>query len=238
MNFGIGWYGGVAELAVLKTYKDKYKPKMVILYFLAQNDLSDNIDYYSKDNLPTKFKKTVRSLTPKSLLFIVTKGRNLMNNILIKSETYKLKVSYGNQAIKDYEVYLKDYNNEWQQKLEVELGAIEEINQICIEENITLLIVAVTSNEQVYEGDWKRIEDTYPSLKDKTYILEKPNNLVMNFSEQRKIPHLDLLPLFKENPKRLHWEYDGHWNDAGQLFAGDKIEEYIIKNNLIKNEQQ
>ena len=57
----------------------------------------------------------------------------------------------------------------------------------------------------------------------------------MDFAEEKGIHHLDLLPLFKENPERLHWEYDGHWNDAGQLFATEKIKEYIIKNGLIKN---
>ena len=40
MNFGVSSYGGLAELEVLKKYKDEYKPKMIILYFFL-NDFSD-----------------------------------------------------------------------------------------------------------------------------------------------------------------------------------------------------
>ena len=94
---------------------------------------------------------------------------------------------------------------------------------LSLSENITMLLVAITSPEQVYEEDWKRILKTYPSLKGKTYILSKPNDIIMTFAEERGINHLDLLPLFKENPQRLHWTYDGHWNDEGQLFAAEKI---------------
>lgn len=233
MNFGIGGYGAAAELSVLQKYQTEYEPKMVILYFLAQNDLSDNLDY-GNESISRDIKTTIRMLTPKTILFFMTHGRNIANNLFLKSEEYRLKSSYGNQAIKDYEVYLEDYNDEWDNKWRIEFENIKYIKKICIENNITLLIVAVTSNEQVYPNDWGRILETYPSLQGKTYILDKPNNIMMDFAEKEGIYHLDLLPFFKANKTRLHWNYDGHWNDNGQIFAEEKIKEYIIQNNLIK----
>lgn len=235
MNFGIGTYGGLAELSVLKTYQDIYKPKMIIVYVLAQNDFLDNEDYLGINDSEKNFRRTIRKLIPKTVSFFAVRGKNILNNILIKSEAYSLRSNYEPQATKNYEVYLEDYDKGWEKNIEIELNALEEMYNISLSENITMLLVAITSPEQVYEEDWKRILKTYPSLKGKTYILSKPNDIIMTFAEEMGINHLDLLPLFKENPKRLHWTYDGHWNDEGQLFAAEKIKEYIINNNLIKN---
>ena len=155
----------------------------------------------------------------------------------MKFEPFHIKGNLEEQVIRNYDAYLKEYSGEWQELLEIELDALEEIYNISLEENITLLHVATTSREQVYEEDWEWLLETYPSLKDKTYILSKPNDIVMDFAKEKGIHHLDLVPLFKENPKYLHLPIDGHWNDDGQLFAAEKIKEYIMGNNLIKNVQ-
>jgi hypothetical protein len=235
MNFGVSSYGGLAELEILKKYEDEYEPKMILLYFFADNDMSENKDYYTKEYVQSKSKTLIREITPKTLLFIMTNGKNILDRIFVKFESYRVKTGLEEQYSKSYEAYLEEYNSEWQELLEIELDSIEEIYEISLEENITLLHVAVTSKEQVYEEDWKQIFETYLSSKDKTYILSKPNDIVMNFAEENGVHHLDLVPLFKENPEYLHLPIDGHWNDEGQLFAGEKIKEYIIENNLIKN---
>ena len=235
MNFGVSSYGSLAELAVLKKYKDEYKPKMIILYFYGQNDFSENEGYLSRDYSPRPVRNLIREVTPKTLLFVMTNGKNILDKIFIKSESYRAKTDVEELYRKNYEVYLEEYSDEWQELLEIGLDSLEEIYKISSEENITLLHVATTSIEQVYEEDWEWLLETYPSLKDKTYILSKPNEIVMNFAEENGVHHLDLVPLFKENQKYLHLPIDGHWNDEGQLFASEKIKEYIIENNLIEN---
>jgi hypothetical protein len=232
MNFGVSSYGGLAELAVLKHYKDLYKPKMIILYFYT-NDISENRDYLNKVYIKTKSQKIIRKITPKTLLFFFTNGKNLLEKVFINSALYRDLTGLETQAIQGHQVYAKEYNDEWQDLLKIELDVLNETYQIVLEENITLLHVAVTAQEQVYEERWMKAFETYPSLKIEDYDSSKPNNIIMNYAKENGIHHLDLLPLFKENPKRLHWE-EGHWNDEGQLFAAEKIKEYIIKNNLIK----
>lgn len=233
-NFGIGGYGTMHEFSVLKEYYEEYKPKLVILYFLPQNDVSDNLDYLKNVSSQEQIKEVIRKLMPKSLIFFTSRFRTLINNLLLKSEQYRLKMSYGNQAIKDYQVYLSDYNSELEGLWEEELKTLEDINNFCISRNITLLIVIVTSNEQVYEEDWARIMETYPSLKLQSYNLTKPNSIISEFAEEDNISYIDLLPLFKQNQDRLHWEYDGHWNDEGQIYASEQIEKYLIENRLIR----
>ena len=62
--------------------------------------------------------------------------------------------------------------------------------------------------------------------------------IVENFLNNQNIYNLNLLPFFQKNSNNLHWKYDGHWNDAGQLLAEKKIKNFIIENNLLKNEKQ
>ena len=233
MNFGVSSYGGLAELAVLKSYKDLYKPKMIILYFYL-NDIGENRDYLNKVYVKTKSQEIIRKITPKTFLFFFTNGKNLLDKVFIKFEWYRDLSGLETQAVQGHEVYSKEYNAEWQNLLETELDVLDEVYTISLEENITLLHVAVTAQEQVYEERWMQAFETYPSLKTEDYISSRPNDIIMSYAKENGIHHLDLLSLFKENPKYLHWT-EGHWNDEGQLFAEEKIKEYIIKNDLIKD---
>ena len=63
--------------------------------------------------------------------------------------------------------------------------------------------------------------------------MTKPNIIVKNFLDEEEIHNLDLLPAFRESNESLHWKYDGHWNDAGQLLAEKEIKRFIIENKLL-----
>ncbi|MEK6925713.1 MAG: SGNH/GDSL hydrolase family protein [Nanoarchaeota archaeon] len=233
INFGVSSYSGLAELAVIKHYKDLYKPKMIILYFYV-NDLQENQDYLDKKYIRTKSQNIIRKITPKTLLFFFTYGKNLLDKVFINSERYRSLSGLEAQAVQGHEVYSKEYTSKWENLTNLELQVLSEIYKISREENITLLHVAVTAPEQVYEERWKQAFETYPSLKAENYDSSKPNNIIMSYAEENGMHHLDLLPLFRQNQKNLHWA-EGHWNDEGQLFAAEKINEYIIENNLIRS---
>jgi len=222
LNFGVSGYGTLDELAILEEYKDLYNPKLIILLFLPQNDVTDNERYINYEP-----KKEINS---KAYEFFIQKTRAIISKI---STRYNLKYNFHNQEIETYEVYLENYPKEWESKWQTTIKALEEINT----SEIPFLIVIATSPEQVYEKDWQRIQDTYPSLKGKTYDLTKPNQIIISFAEQNNIHYIDLLPLFQQNPERLHYPKDGHWNNQGQLLASKTIKDYILNNNLINVEQ-
>ena len=232
MNFGVSSYSGLAELAVIKKYVDVYKPKMIILYFYV-NDLQENRDYVNKAYVKSEPQKIIRTITPKTLLFFFSNGKNLIDKIFIRFAWYRNLSGLESQAVDGHAMYLKDYNSEWQDLLDTELDVLNETYKIALERNITIMHVATTAKEQVYPELWIKAFESYPSLKLENYNSSKPNDVVMSYAKERGIPHLDLLPLFKNNPNNLHW-VDGHWNDQGQLFAEEKIKDYIIKNNLVK----
>ncbi len=232
MNFGVSSYNGLTELAVIKKYVDVYKPKMIILYFYV-NDISENRDYTNKIYLKTESQKIIRTLTPKTFLFFFTNGKNLMDKIFIKFVWYRHLSGLESQAVEGHAVYLNEYTPEWQDLLGIELNVLNETYNIALERNITILHVATTAKEQVYPELWMKAFETYPSLKIENYNSSKPNDIIMSYAKKKGINHLDLLPLFRNNPNNLHW-VEGHWNDQGQLFAEEKIKDYINKNNLVK----
>ena len=238
MNFGVSAYGALDHLAILNTYKDDYNPELVIVYFLPQNDLPD-LERYSNYVYDQNYKrdKFLKKLMPKSIQFFIKGIKSLIEISLSGSEKFKLNI-YSNQFTKYYDVYLTNYSKDFEALMEMELETLLEIKRVSDESGATLVVVTVTSIEQVYEEDWQRILKTYPFLQGKEYNLSKPNIIVKNFLDGHNIYNLDLLPTFRESPDNLHWKYDGHWNDAGQLLAEQEIKKFIIENNLLKNEQQ
>ncbi len=235
LNFGVSRYGILDHLAILNAYKEDYKPKLVIVYFLPQNDLLD-IERYRNYKYDENYKRKqfLKKIMPKSIQFFTKGIKSLVELFLSGSENYKLNL-YSNQITRYYDVYLNNYSQEWEGLMNSELDSLLEMKEICDESGSTLLVVTVTSIEQVYEEDWQRILETYPYLQGKEYNLSKPNIIVKNFLDKHNIYNLDLLPIFKENPDNLHWKYDGHWNDNGQLLAEEEIRKFIIENNLLND---
>lgn len=232
MNFGVSSYSGLAELAIVETYAPIYKPKIIILYFFI-NDFRENQDYLNKVYLKTKTQEIIRKVTPKTFLFFFTNGKNLLDKFFIKYEWYRDVSGLEDRAVQGHAMYAKNYTPEWENLIQQELAVLNEIYQIAFENNITLLHVATTAPNQIYEEKWMYAFEMYPSLKPEDYNSSKPNSIIMNYAGKKGIYHLDLLPLFRENLDYFHWK-EGHWNDEGQIFAEEKIKEYIIENNLIK----
>ena len=232
MNFGVSSYSGLAELEIVKKYTEIYHPKMIILYFYV-NDFRENQDYLNEVYVRSNSQKFIRTITPKTFLFFFTNGKNLLDNFLIRFKWYRDLSGLENQARSGRGVYLKEPTPEWDELIKIQLNILDEIYALAEEENITLLQVATTAKEQVYGEKWAQAFKIYPSLNPEDYLYSKPNDIIMDYAEVKGIHHLDLLPLFRANPKRLHWN-EGHWNDEGQLFAAEKIEEYIKENKLLE----
>ena len=73
---------------------------------------------------------------------------------------------------------------------------------------------------------------------------EKPQKLLRTFLEEKGIPYLDYLPLFRFyadhrkkcflDPKRdFYWKIDGHWSPRGNHLAGLLLARFLVKEGLI-----
>jgi hypothetical protein len=96
----------------------------------------------------------------------------------------------------------------------------------------TLAVVIVGAPEQVYPVEGERMLAANPGLQGLTLDLELPNRRLNEFLTAEHIPHLDLLPVFRQaaaNPQAppLHFRHDGHWTAAGHRLAAEAIHEFL-----------
>ncbi|MBE7552522.1 MAG: hypothetical protein HS126_15745 [Anaerolineales bacterium] len=97
-----------------------------------------------------------------------------------------------------------------------------------------LAMVIIGAPEQVYPLEGERMLAANPGLQGLTLDLELPNRRLNDFLTAERIPHLDLLPVFRQaaadpNTLPLHFRHDGHWTVAGHRLAAEAIHEFLQK---------
>ena len=81
---------------------------------------------------------------------------------------------------------------------------------------------------QQSEREWQT-QEKYYGLDEASFDRDLPNRRIQEMCERNDWQCRDLLPAFRANGERLlHLPYDMHWNDAGNLLAGETIAEYLI----------
>jgi hypothetical protein len=99
---------------------------------------------------------------------------------------------------------------------------------------IGLMVVLIPMREQVY--------DFLPGSA--AWGSDGPTRRVREFLERERIPHVDLLPLFRrhadQGPRRfldpqkdLYWSLDGHWSPKGNRLAGLAVAGHLVERRLV-----
>ncbi|MCL4303801.1 MAG: hypothetical protein KJ077_49415 [Anaerolineae bacterium] len=96
----------------------------------------------------------------------------------------------------------------------------------------TLAVVIVGAPEQVYPLEGERMLAANPGLQGLSLDLELPNRRLNDFLTAEHIPHLDLLPVFRQaaadpNTPPLHFRHDGHWTVTGHRLAAETICKFL-----------
>ena len=94
-------------------------------------------------------------------------------------------------------------------------------------------VVAATSVWSIRgEAGLEELMAVYPSMRNHSWDLDLAEERLATWCRENEIPFLALLAEFRrESPeswRRFHWRYDGHWNAAGNTFAGSRIAEFIV----------
>lgn len=228
-NFGIGGYGTLHELGILEGYKH-LQPSVILLYFLPQNDLVENERYlYAEKSLLAlgDEKDGLRTFS-----FYREKMEMILQNLLVFFPSLRKQLN-AEKSVQNYEVYLQQYQPVWEKRWQTECEAVTAIARLTASLNATLVLITVTGSEQVYPSIWRELQDIYPVLWENEYNLSKPNSIIAECAKKQGIFHLDLLPSFKRNQAMLHYPVDGHWNTEGQLFAAEKIIDFLEAQNIV-----
>jgi hypothetical protein len=96
-----------------------------------------------------------------------------------------------------------------------------------------LVVVLIAAPEQVSPEAWARTVAANPALQDRSWDLAAPNRRLSTFLTAEHIPHLDLLPLFRQvaaqpDAPRLHFRHDQHWTVAGHRLAAEALHEFLF----------
>jgi hypothetical protein len=96
------------------------------------------------------------------------------------------------------------------------------------------VVVLIAAPEQVYPDAWERTLAANPAMQAVTWDLEAPNRRLAAFLAAEGIPHLDLLPIFKDASSQpgalpLHYRHDQHWTAAGHRLAAEAIHGFLVE---------
>ena len=125
----------------------------------------------------------------------------------------------------DMGLFLKDqqWNEPLLQTFEANLKQIHVLRK-----GMPLRVLIFPQRFQQSEREWQT-QEKYYGLDEASFDRDLPNRRIQEMCERNDWQCRDLLPAFRANGERLlHLPYDMHWNDAGNLLAGETIAEYLI----------
>ncbi len=109
---------------------------------------------------------------------------------------------------------------------------IERLKDEVEQRGAKLVVVIIGAPEQVYPEQWEQMLAANPALQTLSLDPDAPNKRLIAFLTKEKIPHLDLLPVFRQaaaqpNTLPLHFLHDGHWTLAGHRLAAEAIHNFL-----------
>jgi len=245
--FGIAGNGTFKSYLYLNQYALKYQPDLVILAFLPFNDFRD--DYLLLDKT-FDAKGEIRTVMPggdklfgKSIFLSwldykwqvakTSENFNRLKNIFSK-KTSETQLPF------DFQVFLPEYPQSWQKVWDLEKELISQFKETVKENGSNFLLVSLNDIWRAHPEILANDAQYGLYVKEFNLDLDKPEKLLGEFAEAENIPYLNLKEKLGGrigNEKEIIFLYpcDGHWNDLGNLWAGEAIDDFLKENNQLIN---
>jgi len=93
------------------------------------------------------------------------------------------------------------------------------------------LVLIIPADFQIYPEALSKYGD-FTGIPLNAAEIDNPNpqRKIKEILSWEKISYIDLLPVFRENKKRLYFMEDGHWNKDGHEIVAEEIKKWIEKN--------
>lgn len=271
LKCGVSNYGPKHELRKAKKVIAKIKtpPALIVVAYYVQNDLFNDyvhpgamvIDGHMIDTvkkidettgektLATREELEAEYKKKRKPLKVWLKGHSVIYNLIsMASRRLKaLKRQWKGEKpseLRPGDLYKADFGGKtWQADFwPTHMGNLGRFKALADNHGAKLLVMLIPEKIQVY-----------PSLiapGPQDYDLDLPNRRVAAYLEKEGIPHLDLLPAFREaagavegkrildDAKDLYWSRDEHWNVRGNRLAGRVLADYLKNSNLLNRPMQ
>lgn len=232
LNMGIPDLGPNDYLSLLLKEGLDLKPDMVLLSFFVGNDFLQSDRYYVR-NIPSY--SYVASLINFLVNIYIPQGRIYHggseycdNCPSFDQETY-LRIAHRDGTKSS--IFIKG-NRQFVRWLNDAVSYMSQINDVCKNHGIDLVIVLIPDELQINEPLQNDIRQTFyndSQVSDWDYTY--PNVIFSRKLKDLGIDSLDLLPFFlaESKSKTLYKPRDSHWNIAGNELAAQTIRDYLVQ---------
>jgi lysophospholipase L1-like esterase len=239
-NAGVPGYSTKQELAYLEKYLEKETPDLVVLGFFAGNDVYGNLENdfrYETENGCLKAKPQPAT-DLKSLL------RNNLKSYSFFAERIRavpvlreILMALGLMQEKRPPAHLLCLENPppgpMEQAWSETEAQLERAQQLAQKHGLTIVVLAIPSNFQVYDDlrksaleaygiPPKNFEYNFPERKLSSILEDKPNLILVELLEASRLSGF-----------RLYFESDPHWNSYGHALAAQILEKELLEKGLI-----
>lgn len=248
----------------------KYSPDLVILAFLTGNDFRDNSKVLSRDALAYYFvfddngqlvldssgyeeyergmisqvRGLFQSLKRNSyLLSLVSERIYLLMRQLeetpLKNPVTEMPEQKENREVdtfSDLNIYRSDVSKPWKEAFEITKNLILKFKDTVEGNGAKFVLITLSNAEQVHPRIGEKLNARYAVVFD----YEQPDRMLEEFSNQKGITVLNLMPEFREyhlqTGKDLHGFGSsgvGHWNENGHRLAAEEILKFLQQQNFV-----
>jgi hypothetical protein len=269
LNLGQSGFGTADAYMRYLNVGVKYSPDLVLLAFLTGNDIQDNSKFLDRENLRFYFvfDDQHRLVLDRSLMDRYERSLNISRRVfqyikrnsylasLISERFYLLRLQIRDRYLRrsvvggeqsgskpkidefsPLNIYLSNQSNHWKQAFDVTTGLLCKFRDSVEANGSQFLLVTLSNAEQVHPELQRRLRNEY----DADFDFDQPDRLLEEFAKRKHIPHLNLVPFFREyhlqTGNYLHGfggGKGGHWNENGHRLAAEKIFEFLKKSDLL-----
>lgn len=227
INMGVGGYGPVAELNMLRQEGTRYDPDLVLLMLFVGNDIADATRELRLQEHPEEGPSQPTgtfSIRVRKLL-----GENLHSYSFLSVRLHQLLVKWGLRRINESTVDIlrleppEDIQRGW--------AIVEEtiiaMHEISIGLAAEFRVVAIPLRHQVQQSEWQTLCQVY-NLNSSEYSLEQPQSYLQEMLAAKGIGFIDLLSVFREQEEHLYNQHeDAHLNQQGHIVTATVLQQEI-----------
>ncbi len=233
VNSGVSGYGTLQENAFLEEEGWKYEPDFLILQFLANNDLTDNL---------YPFRHVVRD----GRLYLKADGNTsrLLNEakkiLRSYSHAYRflgdryhlIRIQWGLEPF--FRGWSDLYNlapsEETSKAWKVTEDYLYKISASANDHKVDILVINVPAKVMLDDHQWQAYLDTCGKNSD-TVNWDLASKQLQTICANLQIPVLDLTPHFRalEEPLNYYHQHNGHWNEKGHHMVAQWVHDYLSR---------
>jgi len=240
-----GW-GTAQQLVALETIGLRYRPDLVILCFLPDNDFSDSLRalarYPYMPYVELGDDGSLRSIpaTPARFRddwkYHLYKHSQLACFLVQNFEAFKHTRQPPREVPLRYQIFMEDKPAPWDTAIETTLACMRRMNDLCRQRGIDFVCISLTSAVSLGQIDLQAQAARYPAMRDHRFDPQWPYRLLAD-RLQGSIRYTSMLPAFQrhmaETGRPLHFARDGHWTEPGHALAADFLYDYLTTNDLL-----